>query len=542
MFLHYRVNAYITNGWASAIVNPDGVATVTCTDDTATSVHDLQPLKEIIDSQHPILMFSNSQIITYFVTRTSIDGLPANDLKAINNSAQNLFKCGHVQDIKVANDKHLYIQAKCIPEMKKDRIYKIYFLLDKETLDIMRAECGCPAGKGPHASCKHIAALCYALEEFSRFGKLPDFLTSTEKLQQWNKPRPKKLEIMPVADLTSRKGYILQRKNKSNMNYDPRPLEYRTIGIDTVEELRCNLLSLNQPSAFLDILVPSKEKVKHDHTYSLPPEMYVDIEVTKEVVSGRLPSYPLDDHEFKESCFRMKRSLNVLGKERKRIEMETRDQSLQDLWHVVRSKRITGSKCGRILCQRSKTVSLLRQCVYPTPTPVAWGIQHEPIAIKKYISYKKDTVLVEKCGFVIHPEKGWLGASPDGKVKDLTSQHAQPSGLIEVKCPYTKRDCTPEEACSDDKFCCQIVNSFVKLKHDHIYYHQVQLQLYTVCKEYDWCQWCDFCIFTSKGISVERIFPDKDWEQKYIPELEIYFDENIAPELISAKYKPAYVL
>ena len=237
--------------------------------------------------------------------------------------------------------------------MKKDRIYKIYFLLDKETLDIMRAECGCPAGKGPHASCKHIAALCYALEEFSRFGKLPDFLTSTEKLQQWNKPRPKKLEIMPVADLTSRKGYILQRKNKSNMNYDPRPLEYRTIGIDTVEELRCNLLSLNQPSAFLDILVPSKEKVKHDHTYSLPPEMYVDIEVTKEVVSGRLPSYPLDDHEFKESCFRMKRSLNVLGKERKRIEMETRDQSLQDLWHVVRSKRITGSKCGRILYQRS---------------------------------------------------------------------------------------------------------------------------------------------------------------------------------------------
>ena len=176
----------------------------------STSVHDCQPPKETVDCQHPLLMFSNSQIITYFVTRTSIDGLPANDLKAINNSAQNLFKCDHVQDIKIANGKYLYIQTNYIPEMKKNRIYKINLLLDKETLDITQTECGCPAGKGPHASCKHIAALCYALEEFSHFGKLPGFLTLTEKLQQWNKPRPKKLEIMLLAKLTSRKSDIFQ--------------------------------------------------------------------------------------------------------------------------------------------------------------------------------------------------------------------------------------------------------------------------------------------------------------------------------------------
>ena len=184
---------------------------------------------------------------------------------------------------------------------------------------------------------------------------------------------------MPVAELTSRKSDILQRNKKSNMNgsYNPRPPEYRTLGNNVIEELRCNLVSLNQPSVFLDILVPSKEKVKHDHTYSLPPEMSVDIEATKksEEVVSCLPSYPLDNHDFKESCFRMKKSLNVSDKEQKRIEMETRDQSLQQLWYVVRSKWITGSKCGRILCQRNKTVSLLRQCVYPkplipTPTPV----------------------------------------------------------------------------------------------------------------------------------------------------------------------------
>ena len=248
-------------------------------------------------------------------------------------------------------------------------------------------------------------------------------MTSTERQQQWNKPRPKKLEIMPVAELTSRKSDILQRNKKSNMNgsYDPRPPEYRTLGNNVIEELRCNLVSLNQPSAFLDILVPSKEKVKHDQTYSLHPEMSVDIEATKESeeVVSCLPSYPLDNHDFKESCFRMKKSLNVPDQERKRIEMKTHDLSLQKLWYVVRSKRITRSKCGRILCQRNKTVSLLRQCVYPqplipTPTPVTWGIKHEAVAVKKYICYKNFTISVEKCGFIIHPEKGWLGASPDG--------------------------------------------------------------------------------------------------------------------------------
>ena len=94
------------------------------------------------------------------------------------------------------------------------------------------------------------------------------------------------------------------------------------------------------------MFAPSKEKAKHDHSYLLPPEISVNKEVTKEEVVLCLPSYPLDDHEFKESCFRMKKSLNVSDKERKRIEMETRDQSLQQLCYDVRSKQISGSNMG----------------------------------------------------------------------------------------------------------------------------------------------------------------------------------------------------
>ena len=59
------------------------------------------------------------------------------------------------------------------------------------------ALCGCTAGKGPSASCKHIGALCYALANFCSLGQLPGFVTCTGVLQQWNRPRPKKQD--PIA-------------------------------------------------------------------------------------------------------------------------------------------------------------------------------------------------------------------------------------------------------------------------------------------------------------------------------------------------------
>ena len=110
----------------------------------------------------------------------------------------------------------------------------------------------------------------------------------------------------------------------------------------------------------------------------------------------------------------------------------------------------------------------------------------------------KAAISVQNCGFIVHPEKGWLGASPDGKMKDLSFK--QPDSIIEVKCPYSKREVTPEEACNDPNFFCELVDSQVQLKLTHAYYHQVQLQLYVGTDLY---HWCDFCIYTCKGLSMQ---------------------------------------
>lgn len=550
------MRAYIRNGWSDNLVNPDGKeekGTNTKKDSVCSQLPDIpsgdwQALKDAFVGKAPDQMFSfsNAQIINYFVVRTAVDGMPVSDMKAINNSAQNLFRCGHIQDIKVLFDKHMCVKANCLPEMRKDRVYKLLLFLDLESADIVAAECGCPAGKGPCASCKHIGAICFALEEFSRFGHLPEFLTCTDQLQQWNRPRPKKLEVIPVAKLSSRRSEILKKVSRSTSvsTFDPRPPAHRKLGRDAIETLRCDLLALNQPLAFLDILVPSADKVRHDHTYSLPPQddvPTVNVECDDESDEQDISFCPLDKYESDVKC-----SLNVSLEERERIERETRGQSSQQDWYVIRSKRITGSKCGRILNQKKKTVSLLRQCLYPKPldpppAPIAWGRHQEPIAIRKYISYKSTTihspVSVEKCGFIIHPTKGWLGASPDGRVTDSTTERT--NGIIEIKCPYSKREMTPEEACTDPNFCSELIESKVCLKTTHSYYHQVQLQLYVGVDLY---YWCDFCIYTCKGLSVQRISPDHEWQRKCIPELESYFDNHIVPELVCPQYKPKYIL
>ena len=92
------------------------------------------------------------------------------------------------------------IRAECIPEMKRD-IYRIVLVV-KYGGDIEQACCGRAAGKGPKASCKHIAALCYALEDFIRkFVKAEDGESTTDKIQQWNRTRKSKLAPAAISDI-----------------------------------------------------------------------------------------------------------------------------------------------------------------------------------------------------------------------------------------------------------------------------------------------------------------------------------------------------
>ena len=93
-----------------------------------------------------------------FAPQTTVNGLESGDLKPINKSAKYLYDCGHIQDMEFGfSSAPLHLRATYIPEMRKDRIFKVIMTLDYKTYNITTATCGCPAGKG--TTCRYFV-LC----------------------------------------------------------------------------------------------------------------------------------------------------------------------------------------------------------------------------------------------------------------------------------------------------------------------------------------------------------------------------------------------
>ena len=59
-------------------------------------------------------------------------------------------------------------------------------------------------------------------------------------------------------------------------------------------------------------------------------------------------------------------------------------------------------------------------------------------------------VTVFDAGLSVHPSFPYLGASPDGKVFDPSTDSKY--GLLEIKCPFSKRGETLEQAAADPNF------------------------------------------------------------------------------------------
>ena len=158
----------------------------------------------------------------------------------------------------------------------------------------------------------------------------------------------------------------------------------------------------------------------------------------------------------------------------------------------------------------------------------------EPIAISKYVEYQKSNghpdLTVCASGFIVSTSHPFLGASPDGAVYD-PSNSLQPFGFLEIKCPYSARDMSPLEACMNSGFCCRVdsTTECVRLKESHTYFSQVQGQMAIGCRP-----WCDFVLYTNKGISVEKIsFNESFWNDKLLPRLISFYDNCVVPEIVS---------
>ena len=176
---------------------------------------------------------------------------------------------------------------------------------------------------------------------------------------------------------------------------------------------------------------------------------------------------------------------------------------------------------------------LYKQGALSAPS-IRWGRENEDNARKAYNQYQQENghpnLRTMRSGLVIDPPHGWLGCSPDDWVID--PDVADSSGIVEYKCPYTARDMTPHEFCATNKgFFCTLQDGKLTLNRKHNYYYQVQGGLGITRRK-----WCDFVVWTPKGLSIERIIFHHDFWESMKQKLEVFFDTAILPELAAPQY------
>ena len=122
-----------------------------------------------------------------------------------------------------------------------------------------------------------------------------------------------------------------------------------------------------------------------------------------------------------------------------------------------------------------------------------------------------------------------LACSPDGSVHLPDSPESH--GVVELKCPHTaeEKGLTPLKAalCLKTFFCKPTADGSLQPKRNHDYYHQVQ-GLLAITR----CPWCDFVVWTPKGMSVERI----KFDLVFWGELVRFHRAAILPELALPRY------
>ena len=191
-----------------------------------------------------------------------------------------------------------------------------------------------------------------------------------------------------------------------------------------------------------------REMVKDTHSQGLEPH----VECCARMLLGELPLSSRQIHA---------------------VEFRTRGQSDNALWHEYRWGRLTASRFGPIVRRSSPAgrlvVSLLHESIPSGFPALKWGRDHEAAAREAYCEAKKVNVALR--GLVME-ERGFIGCSPDGIVYDVNEQGQQ---LLEIKCPFSARQMSIENACLGlDNFCYALsADAEPSLRRNHDYYFQV---------------------------------------------------------------------
>ena len=376
------------------------------------------------------------------------------------------------------------------------------------------------------ASCVHVSALLHALVALKPGHDMhcddsdmdsDEEQPCTSTLCQWKRPRKRKSAAMQVEKAEFEKheyGRIKKYNIESLENYDPRVEHFR----GKIAERIPNLLNdIKGKGLCVSLLLDKSMRVA-------TPERAV---LSKEVLLQKVEQ--------------LKLKLKVSDNDIRTIEQSTRLQSNSPKWFEVRRFRLTSSMFGRVKQLKASTppdnlVLSILGVKQISGKQFEYGKNMEKIALAEYVKYQHNSghegLYAASSGFIVSSQHSFLGASPDSCVYDPLNP-LDPYGYCEIKCPYKYQDISPSEAAEKSDFMLQKDhNGVVKLKESHVYYSQVQGQMGVGGRP-----WCDFVVYTKKGIHVERISFNTDfWNRDLLPKLVSFYDHCIGPEIVCPQH------
>lgn len=229
--------------------------------------------------------------------------------------------------------------------------------------------------------------------------------------------------------------------------------------------------------------------------------------------------------------------LQKTSEEINEIERATCSQRSSNLWHTERRKRLTASWFSKV-CKMRETTScqnLVKSILSGHEIfakSLEWGKTNEAQAIEELgkLIHKN----IQPCGLFIDKNNSYLAATPDGLIDD--------DGIVEIKCPYSARNLTPEQAITEKKIIFWLADDTINVSHQ--WYFQIQGQLKITKKKY-----CVFAVWTLHGIKLSTILADEHFWQKMEPKLSRFYYHCLLPELVDSRLsrsmnvrEPEYIL
>jgi len=495
--------------------------------------------------------------------------------KNAGEKSYKFFREGYVYDIYACEESgDFYVKARCYRSLRKSEEPHYLSAIFRENdgrAKVSKAHCSCKGGSGGH--CNHIFALIFQLNDYSclNIKEIPSDATCTSLPQSWHIPRAASICPLPVMGThyaraeTDRCGkrkrdpvrcklydargpalrlglpshHVMDQVHYLQQRENPPPFSY--LLCDQEPGLVVNTVFGNVPLGaclgyqFQDCGRPNTTFVSNFTRVTVP----TDNTAHPCVEFPDIPFVQADMTPFNLSEFQGIDQTDFIDffvdhividlKEAHAMERRTVLQGESAEWLNQHNYRLTASNFGKVYFRVQRpSESMLKTIFVPKDLSnvraIAHGKAKEKLARTIYAKQMQKKVpgfVVFDAGLSVHPTFPYLGASPDGKVFDPSTDTKY--GLLEIKCPFSKRGETLEQAASDPNFYLEKIGGKFYLKKEHScgYYAQVQGQLALTG-----LKWCDFCIYLSDSneMCVDRIYFDSNyWKNSLLPKLSQFY-------------------